>query len=199
MSYNSLQNHTGWGKAISATLRIWVDLNMNPLSTLQSKSATADQSWEKILRASIWEAVSFKTVTLNRFSSGVPDRCQILGTAGSNPWPSDCRWASVLYQTKSRLAGRCSLLCFLWYRNLCWSVSKQYCPRASYGKLFSSSFTIMFWGWNNLWVLTVKFCNFTTVKGTSTQLYSSHFITIGLLNSDYSQWPSWCIFLNLNP
>lgn len=46
---------------------------------------------EEISEAAIEEAVGFRTVTLNRFSSGVPDRCQILGTAGSNPWPSDCR------------------------------------------------------------------------------------------------------------
>lgn len=136
MSCNCLLNHTDWGKTISATLRIWIVWHKPVIHTEIKEVLQQIRVEEKISPASIWEAVSFKTVTLNRLSSGVPDRCQILGTAGSNPWPSDCRWASALYQTKSGLAGRCFLLYFLWYCNLCWSGIKENCPGAYYRSSF---------------------------------------------------------------
>lgn len=132
---NCLLNHTGWETLFLLHLGSGL-YGINLLSTLKIKECYSRSESEKRLCEPVWEAVSFKTVTLNQFSSGVPDRCQILGTADSNPWPSDCRWASVLYQTKSGSAGRCSLLCFLWYCNLCWSEIKRYCPGVSYGNSF---------------------------------------------------------------
>lgn len=72
-------------------------------------------------------------------------------------------------------------------------------PRGVLQQLFSSSFTLMFRGETTYVHFKVKFCSFTTIKRTNTQLYRSHFITIGLLNSDYNQWPSWCIFATWIP
>lgn len=125
---------------------------------------------ETILQACIWEAVGFKRVTSNHFSSGVPDTCEILGNAGSNPLPSDCRWASGPNQTKSEKAGRCSSLCFLWCHNLCWSGIKQ-----------QLSFIIIHCE------LLGAVCTYS--KNTQLhQLINSHNIITGLLNSDNNQW-----------
>lgn len=137
----------------------------------------------EILRASVWEAVSFETVTLTRLSSGVPDRCQILGTAGSNPWPSDCRWASVPNQTKSGSAGRCSLLCFLWYRNLCWSGIKQYSLGASLGNSFHHHSLRYSEGIMHF----TTFGSFLNISCTTTELNSCYLIIISILNSNHSQ------------
>lgn len=35
-------------------------------------------------------------------------------------------------------------------------------------------------------------------KYTALQLYSSHYINRGVLNSDYNQWPCWCIWIPRN-
>lgn len=94
-------------------------------STVRRQGVCHTEKGRAQLQDEIWgvEAASqaFKTVTWTRFSSGVPGRCRILGSAGSNPWPSGCRWASVLYQMTSGSAVRCSWWCFLWSRSRCWS------------------------------------------------------------------------------
>lgn len=93
-------------------------------STVRCQCRVPKKGWAQ-LQDEIWGAgaasQAFKRVTWTRFSSGVPGRCQILGSAGSNPWPLGCRWASVLCQMKPRSAGRYFWWCFLWSRSRCWS------------------------------------------------------------------------------
>lgn len=135
---NCLLNHKLWGGGqFLLRLRSSTVWHQGVIHTEELKESHC--GWEsggEASQASISEATGFRTVTLTRFSSGVPDRCRILGSAGSNPWPSGCRWASVPCQTKSGSAGRCYLWCFLWSRSLCWSEIKQKFQHVSYGKPF---------------------------------------------------------------
>lgn len=105
------------------------------------------------LQGEIWGAgaasQAFKTVTWTRFSSGVPGRCRILGSAGSNPWPSGCRWASVPYQMTSGLAGRYFWWCSLWSRSRCWSEISLRC-------LWRKTFDTFSWSKPKYWYVFIS-------------------------------------------
>lgn len=155
--------------------------------------ATANESRGEDLSGLHPQAIGFWGVTLNRFSSGVPDRCQILGTLGSNPWPSDCRWASALCQKKSESAGRCSLLYFLWSRSLCWSEIKQHCPAASYTNTFWISFATM-WRTNAQLQSRMKGAGTMHTAGSGKGKNGSEDSVLGL-SIQFSSWP---ILVSLN-